>query len=93
MFNIFKKKTKTKNIVNPIDNINIEDYKDLNTKEKELVDNLIEEYKTLFKENNSIIDIDKDIYNNFKMDQELVIKIISNLDTNNTLDSIISLLN
>lgn len=91
MFNIFKK-NKSKDIVNPLDNININDYKDLDLKEKELVDNLIDEYKMLFKENNSIIDIDKDIYNNFKMYQELIINIISNLDTNNTLDSIISLL-
>lgn len=92
MFNIFKKKNKTKDIVNPIDNIKINDYKDLDTKELELVDNLIEEYKILFKEIDSIIDIDKDIYNEFKMYQELIINIVSNLDTNNTLDSIISLL-
>lgn len=50
MFNIFKK-NKSKDIVNPFDNINIDDYKDLNLKEKELVDNLIIDLKH---ENNAI---------------------------------------
>lgn len=91
MFNIFKK-IKSKDIVNPMDNINIDEYDNLNTNEKEYVDNLIDKYKKLFKENDSIIDIDKDIYNEFKLYQELIINIISNLDTCNILNSIISLL-
>lgn len=92
MFNLFKKKTKSKDISNPIDNINIDNYKDLDMKEKEYVNNLINEYKQLFKENNSIIDIDKYLNKEFIMYQELIINIISNLDDNTPLENIISLL-
>lgn len=92
MFNLFKKKTKSKDISNPIDNINIDNYKDLDMKEKEYVDNLINEYKQLFKDSNSIIDIDKYLNKDFIMYQELIINIISNLDDNTSLENIISLL-
>lgn len=70
------KKTVSKDVVNPNIFIDILDYDDLDDYSKALVDKYKEEYMTLFKTISSTSELDKDLIDEIKMYQELVLNVL-----------------
>ena len=88
--NLFKKKNKIYNtyIVNNA-YFKMPSYEELNTEEKEYVNKFKEEYLNFYDTEDNYIKLDKELFNNIEMYQELALDIMHNDHFGNIVNSII----